>query len=108
MPPGKDEGCSCPAKYRTFDCFILGGRVSLLGRLGWRNAACVSHRNGDTLASAAQGRSIPADGYKILNSNLPHLHIKISILTKNAVFRLILHSVPWSALKCHQGEDWPL
>lgn len=23
------------------------------------------------------------------------------------MFWLILHSVPWSALKCHQGEDWP-
>jgi len=33
------------------------------------------HGLGYALASATQGRSIPADGCKSLNSNLPHLHI---------------------------------
>lgn len=52
--------------------------------------------------------SVPADGCRSLSRNLaPFTYVKIRILTKNAVFWLILHAVPWSALKYHQGEVWP-
>lgn len=36
----------------------------------------------------------------------PFTYIRRSIATKEAVFWLIPHSVPWSAPKCHR-EDWP-
>lgn len=36
----------------------------------------------------------------------PFTYIRRSIATKEAVFWLIPHSVPWSAPKCH-GEGWP-
>lgn len=58
--------------------------------------------------SATRGGSVPAVGYESWKSNLLHLHIlKIGILTKDAVFWLILRSMPWSALKRHRGEGWP-
>lgn len=89
------------------DGFIRGVRVSLLGRLGRRNAACVSPRN----VGLARLWLLPlgAGPYLLVGAGsgtASFTYIRRSISTKEAVFWLIPHSVPWSALKCHR-EGWP-
>lgn len=55
------------------------------------------------LLPLGEGRSLPGG---LEQQPAPFTYISRSIPTKEAVFWLIPHSLPWSALKCHR-EGWP-
>lgn len=100
---------SCPAKYQVLGGSIWGVRVSLLGRqeggmqLVFHPGTWAGPRSG-----FCHGGKAPTCGWVLglEQQPAPFTYIRRSIATKEAVFWLIPHSVPWSAPKCH-GEGWP-